>query len=217
MDLTIAVDRALPLERVAAVKGDVIRAIHEKLRSAEITVETEPRSVAGESIETQVRVIAAKRGAAIHRLTVQRTAARLSISLDMEVDATLSVEEAHAVASDLEAAIRQEIGQDTEIDTHIEPKVAEWLEGEMLSSERHRDIENSLVDFAAQGGVIRDVHNVRVRATSIGLIVNFHCLLPPSMSAADAHAAVDQLERKVRSRYPQVARAIGHAEPALQP
>jgi divalent metal cation (Fe/Co/Zn/Cd) transporter len=64
--------------------------------------------------------------------------------------------------------------------------------------------------------MVSDVHDVRVRNTSIGLIVNFHCRLPPTMSVTEAHAAVDQLERQIRSQFPQVARAIGHAEPVLQ-
>jgi len=209
VDLAVAVNRALPLGRVAAVKEEVIRAVHESVPRAEVTVETEPRSVADESVETQVRVIAANRGAAIHRLTVQRIGGRLSISLDIEVDATLSIDDAHALASDLEGAIRREIGNDSEIDTHIEPKAAEWLDGGQLSGERHHKIESSLIEFAAQGRMVSDVHDVRVRNTSIGLIVNFHCRLPPTMSVTEAHAAVDQLERQIRSQFPQVARAIG--------
>lgn len=216
VEVLVAVSRALSPERLASVKADVVRAVHEGFPNAEVTVETEARSVDDESIETQVRIIAANRGAAIHRLTVQRVGKDLSISLDIEVDAELSLDQAHAVASDLEAAIRQEVGKDTEIDTHIEPKTAEWLDGGAPSNEEHRDIERSLVASAAQVGVVKDVHNVRIRATSIGLIVNFHCRLPPDMPVTEAHAAVDQLEREIRSLHPNVGRIIGHAEPARQ-
>lgn len=216
VELLVAVSRALSPERLTAVKTDVIRAVRETFPNAEVTVETASRSVDDESIETQVRVIAANRGAAIHRLTVQRIGKELSISLDIEVDASLSLDQAHAVASDLEAAIRQEIGKDTEIDTHIEPKAAEWLDGGEPSSEEHRDIERALIASAAQGGVVKDIHNVRIRATSIGLIVNFHCRLPPDMPVTEAHAAVDQLERDIRALYPNVGRVIGHAEPERQ-
>jgi divalent metal cation (Fe/Co/Zn/Cd) transporter len=168
-----------------------------------------------ESIETQIRVIAAHRGAAIHRLTVQRIEKRLSISLDMEVDADLSVDEAHAEASDLEAAIRQELGADIEIDTHIEPKAGEWLDGGEVSVEEYQAIERSLKQSAKRGGLVEDIHDIRIRTTDIGLIVNFHCHLPSGMSVSAAHAAVDELERDIRSLHPEVARAIGHAEPAI--
>ncbi|PSJ52228.1 cation-efflux pump [Pseudaminobacter soli (ex Li et al. 2025)] len=216
VDLLIAVSRALHLDRVAEVKSQVVRAVHAQLPNAEVTVETKARADDDESIETQVHVIAANRGAAIHRLTVQRVDARLSISLDIEVDADLSVDQAHAVASDLETAIRKELGNDTEIDTHIEPKAAEWLDGGEASSEDYRQIVGSLKQSAEQGGVVADVHNIRIRNTSIGLIVNFHCRLPPSMSVTEAHAAVDQLERAVRALHPNVGRVIGHAEPSIR-
>ncbi|MDH6234525.1 cation diffusion facilitator family transporter [Mesorhizobium soli] len=215
VDLLIAVSRALPLDHVADVKSQVVLAVHGQLPNAEVTVETIARADDDESIETQVRVIAANQGAAIHRLTVQRMDGRLSISLDIEVDADLSVDEAHAVASDLETAIRAELGGDTEIDTHIEPKAAEWLDGGEASSEDRRLIEQSLIQAAKQGGVVDDVHNVRIRNTSIGLIVNFHCRLPPRMSVTEAHTAVDQLERTVRALHPNVGRVIGHAEPSV--
>jgi divalent metal cation (Fe/Co/Zn/Cd) transporter len=213
VDLLVAVSRALPLDHVADVKSVVVLAVQGQLSNAEVTVETIARADDDESIETQVRVIAANRGAAIHRLTVQRVNGRLSISLDIEVDVDLSANEAYAVASDLETAIRAELGGDTEIDTHIEPKAAEWLDGGEASSEDRRLIEQSLIQAAKQGGVVDDVHNVRIRNTSIGLIVNFHCRLPPRMSVTEAHAAVDQLERTIRALHPNVGRVIGHAEP----
>ncbi|MEP9373609.1 cation-efflux pump [Mesorhizobium sp. KR1-2] len=216
VDLLVAVSRALPLDHVAEVKSQVVRAVRAQLPHAEVTVEMKARAGDDESIETQVRVIAANRAAAIHRLTVQRVDGRLSISLDIEVDADLSVDQAHAVASDLETGIRNELGADTEIDTHIEPMAAEWLDGGEASSEDYRQIVDSLSKSAEQLGVVTDVHNIRIRNTSIGLIVNFHCRLPPNMSVTEAHAAVDQLERSVRSLHLNVARAIGHAEPARE-
>ncbi len=46
---------------------------------------------------------------------------RLSISLDLEVDGNLPLMDAHAIADGLEAAVREELGTDVEVETHIEP------------------------------------------------------------------------------------------------
>jgi divalent metal cation (Fe/Co/Zn/Cd) transporter len=70
------------------------------------------------------------------------------------------------------------------------------------------------VGFAAESGAIHDVHNVRVRDTDAGEIVNFHCRAVPSMSVIAVHEKVDEIERALRRAFPAVKRVISHAEPA---
>jgi divalent metal cation (Fe/Co/Zn/Cd) transporter len=206
----------LPLDHVAALKAEINEAAKKRFPGAELTVIVDPRALDNETIETRVRVIAANQGAAIHRLTIQRIEKWLSISLDLEVAADMSARSAHDIASRLEAAIRGEIGQDTEIDTHIEPMAANWLNGQEASEEQYRQIEGALASSAVQGGVVRDVHDVRIRETEVGLIVNFHCCVPAELRITKAHDAVDEIERRVRTLYPSVARVVGHAEPVLR-
>lgn len=213
VELAVAVSRSLPLDRVAALKAEIVDTVKQKFPNAELTVVAEPRAVHDETIEAHVRIIAANRGAAIHRLTIQQVNDRLSISLDIEVKASLSVKQAHDIASELEEAIRDELGADTEIDTHIEPMAANWLDGQEISDDQFQSLKHVLVSAAEQGGIVKEVHNVRIRSTELGLIVNFHCRLPPDMMVTDAHAAVDEVERHVRSQRPDVARVVGHAEP----
>lgn len=213
VELAVAVSRSLPLDRVAALKARIVDTVQREFPNAELTVVAEPRAVDDETIETHVRVIAANRGAAIHRLTIQQIKDRLSISMDIEVKASLTVKQAHDIASELEEAIRDDLGEDTEIDTHIEPMAANWLDGREIPDDQYLVLQSVLVSAAEQGGIVKEVHNVRIRSTELGLIVNFHCRLPPDMMVTDAHAAVDEVERHVRSLRPEVARVIGHAEP----
>ena len=65
----------------------------------------------------------------------------------------------------------------------------------------------------AEGRVIREVHDVRVRETDEGEIVNFHCYVDPSLSVQAVHEKVDAVERALRERSPAIKRVIGHAEP----
>jgi divalent metal cation (Fe/Co/Zn/Cd) transporter len=71
----------------------------------------------------------------------------------------------------------------------------------------------TLAEIAAEGGMVRDIHNVRVRETDDGEIVNFHCLVDPSLKVTDMHEKVDEVERALRQRFPAIKRVIGHAEP----
>ena len=61
--------------------------------------------------------------------------------------------------------------------------------------------------------MIRDVHDVRVRETDEGEIVNFHCRVDPALTVQAVHEKVDEVERALRRRSPSIKRVIGHAEP----
>ncbi len=85
--------------------------------------------------------------------------------------------------------------------------------GTDATPERIETIRAALTRFAAETG-IHDVHNVRVRDTDAGEIVNFHCRAAPSMSVIKVHENVDEIERALRRAFPTVKRVISHAEPA---
>jgi cation diffusion facilitator family transporter len=56
-----------------------------------------------------------------HRTRMRRIAGFWDIDLDIEVDAGLSVREAHHIASEVETAIRERLGEVFDIMVHIEP------------------------------------------------------------------------------------------------
>jgi divalent metal cation (Fe/Co/Zn/Cd) transporter len=84
--------------------------------------------------------------------------------------------------------------------------------GTDAAPDRVEAIRSALSQFAAPGA-INDIHNVRVRDTDAGEIVNFHCRAAPSMSVIKVHESVDEIERALRRAFPTVKRVISHAEP----
>jgi len=140
---------------------------------------------------------------------------RLAVSLDLEVDGALGLNAAHEVASGLEQAVRAELGPDVEVETHIEPLQTDRLAGRDTSSERVGEVRAALGELAAQIGLVGEVHDVRVRETADGEIVNFHCQVDPSLTVHDVHEKVDDVERALRRRWPSIKRVIGHAEPKI--
>jgi cation diffusion facilitator family transporter len=213
VDLTVAVSRTLPLDRVTAIKDAVATAIRQRIPGAEPTVTTDPVALDNETVLDRVMVIARNRALAVHHVTVHDLNDRLAISLDLEVDGRLSLREAHALADGLENAIAAELGAGVEIDTHIEPLQPHRASGREAPSERVKAVEIALAELAADGKTIRGVHDVRVRETDDGEIVNFHCDVDPALSVQAVHEKVDMLERALRARSPSIKRVIGHAEP----
>jgi divalent metal cation (Fe/Co/Zn/Cd) transporter len=138
---------------------------------------------------------------------------RLTVSIDLEVDGEMALTAAHDIAHELERSIREEFGEDVEVDTHIEPLEPELPFGSDAPADRVETIKAALTRFAADGA-IHDVHNVRVRNTEAGEIVNFHCRAAPSMSVIKVHENVDEIERTLRRAFPTVKRVISHAVPS---
>ena len=214
-EIGVKVARTLSLEQAAEVKQVLAGALAVAAPNAEITITANPVQTENENALERVMMIAARIGVPIHHFTLQQVGGRPCISLDMEVDARMPLGEAHVLATRLEAEIRADFGPDTEVETHVEPLVMTAGDGENASAATVAALAAVLAEAAALGGVIRDVHNVRVRSTEAGLIVNFHCRAEPSLDIAAVHVAVDDIERRLRQSRSDIARVVGHAEPLL--
>ncbi len=213
VDLAVDVSRTLPLDRVASIKKRLTRAIRAEIPQAEVTITTDPRALDSESVRERVMIIAYNRGVAVHHIAVQAISGRLSVSVDLEVDGTMTLSAAHDVASSLEEAVREEIGPDVEVETHIEPLPADVLPGEDAPAQRLAEVREALAALAGEIPGLGEVHDVRVRETTDGEIVNFHCIVDPTLSVRTVHDLVDAAERRLRRRFPSIQRVIGHAEP----
>jgi divalent metal cation (Fe/Co/Zn/Cd) transporter len=120
---------------------------------------------------------------------------------------------AHDIASELEDAVREEIGPDVEVETHIEPLQPHDQPGIDAPPERVAEVRDALSEIAARCAPVGEVHDVRVRRSDGAEIVNFHCRVDPLLTVAETHERVDDVERALRERFPSIKRVIGHAEP----
>ena len=86
-----------------------------------MTITANPLTLDDETILERVLVIAARRGLPVHHVTIQDIEGRKTVALDLEVDGAMTLGDAHRLASELEDAIAEEIGEGVEVETHIEP------------------------------------------------------------------------------------------------
>jgi cation diffusion facilitator family transporter len=212
IDAIVKVPRTYPIDRVDEIKQKAQTAVSAALGDADLTFTAVPVALDNESVRERIMVIARNSGLAVHHVTVHDLSGRLIVSIDLEVDGDLALIRAHEIAQGLESSIREEFGADVEVDTHIEPLEPELPFGVDAPPDRIETIRTALSRFAADTA-IRDIHNVRVRNTEAGEIVNFHCRAAPSMSVIKVHENVDEIERALRRAFPTVKRVISHAEP----
>ena len=79
--------------------------------------------------------------------------------------------------------------------------------------ERVQAVLTALAELAARDRALRNIHDVRVRETDDGEIVNFHCDVDPDLTVQNVHEKVDALERALKLHSSLIKRVIGHAEP----
>jgi cation diffusion facilitator family transporter len=212
IEAIVQVPRTYPMDRVDEIKQRAQQAVSKALDNADLTFTAVPVARNNESVRERIMVIARNSGLAVHHVTVHDLGGKLTVSIDLEVDGDMALTAAHDIAHDLERNIRDEFGEDVEVDTHIEPLEPELPFGADAAPDRVETIKTALSRFAADGA-IHDIHNVRVRDTDAGEIVNFHCRAAPSMSVIKVHENVDAIERALRRAFPTVKRVISHAEP----
>ncbi len=212
IDAIVNVPRTYPIDRVETIKKAAQEAVSNVLGDADLTFTAVPVARDNESVRERIMVIARNSGLAVHHVTVHDLGGRLTVSIDLEVDGDMQLSAAHDIAHELERSIREDFGEDVEVDTHIEPLEPELPHGSDAAPERVETIKAALARFAADGA-IHDIHNVRVRETAAGEIVNFHCRAAPSMSVITVHENVDEIERALRRAFPTIKRVISHAEP----
>jgi cation diffusion facilitator family transporter len=213
-EMTIKVARTLPVEELAAIKSRLAAAIETTHPDVTLTITVQPIALDDETVVDRVLLAAARRRLLVHHFTVQDIGGRTSVSFDVELDGHMAHADAHETVSRLEQEVRRELGADIEVETHIEPLDLRQLEGHDAAREIKAEIARALNRYVQAAGTIRDVHDVRVRDTPAGLVVNYHCRVDPSLSVEAVHAEVDALERNIRANYKEIARIVGHAEPA---
>src|SRR3954447_4741228 len=212
IDAIVQVPRTWPIDRIEAVKQRAQDAVAAALGDADLTFTAVPVARNNETVRERIMVIARNSALAVHHVTVHDLGEKLIVSIDLEVEGALPLIEAHEITRTLEHNIRDEFGADVEVDTHIEPLEPELPVGTDAASGRVAEIAAALSRFAADGA-IHDIHNVRVRDTDAGEIVNFHCRTAPSMSVIRVHERVDEIEHALRRAFPTIKRVISHAEP----
>ncbi len=215
-EIGVKVSRTLPLEKVAEIKQVLAGALAVAAPHADITITANPTQTEDENALERVMIIAARLRVPVHHIIVQHVEGRTCISLDMEVEASWPLSRAHDMATRLEAEIRDEFGPGSEVETHVEPLDMQEAMVEDADAGTVLAIAGLLQDGARHEPRLHDIHNVRVRRSAAGLIVNFHCRADGALDIAAVHDAVDEVERHVRRMRSDIARIIGHAEPVAR-
>jgi len=206
-DVVIGVPPGAAVGQGHAAADAVEDALHEALPESDVVVHVEPqedeaafreRALAAAQRVPQVREI--------HNLSVLRTDRGAEVTLHLKLPADLPLEQAHAVASDVERSISESLPEVVSVQTHLEP-LAEPARGKTV--ERDAGFVEEIVR-ATTGAAPREL---RFLDTDDGLVAFVTLGLDPGTTLADAHRRASEVEERIRRERPEIADVIVHTEP----
>ncbi|MGH2803454.1 MAG: cation diffusion facilitator family transporter [Thermoleophilaceae bacterium] len=136
----------------------------------------------------------------LRRARVRHAAGRHFADLVVAVPSDAGVTQAHATADAVEEVVERALGG-ADVVVHVEP------------SDPAGDLRERATAAASSVPEVREVHNVRVMHLADGYELSLHVKLPRELSLAEAHDAVERLERRVRGEMPELSTVHTHIEP----
>jgi divalent metal cation (Fe/Co/Zn/Cd) transporter len=203
----IAVSPGAAVGQGHAAADRVENAVQRVLPGADVVVHVEPH--AGDPTLRERAHTAATgvpRVREIHNLSLVTADSGTLLSLHLKLPGDLSLEEAHAVATDVERAILAEVPEIDSVQTHLEP-LAEASEG------RDVQADPSLVERIVRETTGAAPRELRFLHTDEGLVAFLTLGLDPTIPLAVAHARASEIEERIRRESPEIAELIVHTEP----
>jgi divalent metal cation (Fe/Co/Zn/Cd) transporter len=182
------------------------------LPDADVTVQPLPRAQHSENIFDRIRGVATHRNLNVHDISVQQLGGRLHVEQHVELDERMTLKDAHDQVTELEADIRQEVPQVSEILTHIESEPATIEKPEQVIGDA--ELEHRLRMVASQFPEILDVHDFIFKRVNGRLYLSCHCTLSDNLSLSRVHDIQTDLEIRFKQDAPELFRVLIHPEPS---
>ena len=206
-DVVIGVPPGAAVGQGHAAADAVEGALHDALPESDVVVHVEPQE---DEAALRERALAAAQRVPqvreIHNLSVLRTDRGAEVTLHLKLPGEMPLEDAHAVASEVERSISESLPEVVSVQTHLEP-LAEPARGTPV--ERDAGFVEEIVRDAT-GAASREL---RFLETDEGLVAFVTLGLDPGTTLADAHRRASEVEERIRKERPEIADVIVHTEP----
>ncbi|MSO94330.1 MAG: cation-efflux pump [Thermoleophilia bacterium] len=206
-DVVIGVSPGAAVSQGHAVADRVEEAVQAALPGSDVVVHVEP---AGDEAALRERVreaaMSVSRVREIHNLSVIELPDGADVSLHLKLPGELPLDEAHAIAEEVERAIIEGVPEVIDVQSHLEPLLEP-------AAGRESDDDPAEIDRLVRAATGVPPRATRFLQTDDGIIVFLTLVLDPAASLAVAHATASSVEQQVLSAVPGVAAVVVHTEP----
>jgi cation diffusion facilitator family transporter len=206
-DVVIGVDFDAAVGQGHAAADAVERAVQSALPEADVVVHVEPRRADDADVRERAHAAALNvpRVREVHNVSVVSVDSGTELSLHLKLPGDLSLEEAHAIAEQVERAIERAVPEVSSVQTHLEP-----LGEEAAGTEVPGDAATVRRIVRSELGI--DPAELRFVDTDEGLVAYLTLRLGAD-TLADAHADASRVEELIRRERPEITDVVVHTEP----
>ncbi len=145
----------------------------------------------------------------IHSIETFEKEEKIALVLDLQVDRTMNLDEAHQLVTEFETQITLQFPSIDEITTHLEP--SRQLNKRIQDQKAITDQVRSLVK---KNPLLHNCHNIQLISLSPNLYnLTFHCEASPKHTIEEIHTATTILEDEIREELPIFFQIRIHPEP----
>jgi divalent metal cation (Fe/Co/Zn/Cd) transporter len=209
-DVVIAVPPGAAVGQGHAAADQVEAALHDALPGSDVVVHVEP---AQDEEAIRDRAHSAALGVPgvreVHNVSVLHVGRGTEVSLHLKLPGELTLEQAHALATQVEHAIKEAAPEVDSVQTHLEP-LAEAGEGRRLADDSaERDVVMRIVREITG----HEARELRFLRTDDGLVAHLTLGLEGASRLSDAHARASEIEERIRRVRPEISDVVVHTEP----
>jgi cation diffusion facilitator family transporter len=211
-DVVIGVPPAAAVEQGHAAANAVEEAVERAVPGADVVVHVEPQEAEAALRErahaAALRVPGVRE---IHNIVVLEVGDRTEVSLHVKLPGSLSLAEAHEVASRVEREILAALPEVDAVQTHLEP-LAEPAPGRTVPTADMRAEAETVRRIVLQA-IGDEPRELRFLDTADGLVAFLTLGMDPNRPLADAHARASEIEERIRRDLAGISEVIVHTEP----
>jgi divalent metal cation (Fe/Co/Zn/Cd) transporter len=146
-----------------------------------------------------------------HNLEVQHQGGRFHVEFDVEYPVDKSFVEAHAIADEIEAEIRRAIPSVDHVTIHMEELLL--TPGEISARASDARMREEIEAVVTSHTAVVACSDVQILCGDEQCAVNLTCTFQRSLTLAEVHRQVSQIETRLYERFPEVRKVTIHAEP----
>ena len=205
-DVIVVMDSNLSFNKAHMLSNKIEQALKDSINASMVMVHFEPEEYT--SIEDKIKDIAkeVKGIKDVHNIMVSNTPEGKVVSMHIQVDRSLNLEQAHMIADSAERLIRDRINA-RNVTIHIEPLMKEMKSMVKIDDSSIR----SIVEEIAEKERIR-IDSMNIYSSNGIIRLDIHCRMDKCMSIEDAHYTVTKFEHKIRDRLNAIVNI--HTEPS---
>lgn len=210
-DVSVAMSRSVTFQKSEQVANEVSMRIRQLLPDADVVVNALARASRQESLFDQIRAVATRNNLNVHDISVQDIGGKLHVEQHVELDERLSLKEAHDRVTRLEAEMKRDVREISDILTHIESEPATIETGDGLL--KAPSFEERLQAVTEGFPEVIDMHDLMFKRVGGRLYLSLHITMQDDLPLSRVHDIQTAVEGRFRQEVPELFRVLIHPEP----